>query len=329
MPETNYINPGSIRPAYDWKPSAGLAGMFLSRDRARYENMAGLQDAMMQDAATLSREDVLQGAPGRQATREALLRDLPVKSRGLEATTRGQELGTEFTEATQPGKIGTTNMGQRVQYNAAQMQELQQGLAIAESLANVQGPASVPQIAQLIKQSGMDPNHPVLQSILSGDPRQVGANARKVYQAINQHLQDYRSSMDKTGLEGEYSLERQRIANQGALASAKARTAAKSKSMEQLMNEAKTPVEAVTRAVTALADFEIEPRIKDKARKIIENNFEAYSTLVQKGQIQAIPGLPQIKPLTQPQFGDRGPGQRPGVQRWGRDAQGNPIRLGQ
>src|SRR3990167_6753019 len=310
MAETNYLNPGSIRPEYDWKPSAGLAGMFLSRDRSRYENMAGLQDAMMQDAATLSREDVLQGAPGRQATREALLRDLPVKSRGLEATTRGQELGTEFTEATQPGKIGTTNMGQRVQYNAAQMQELQQGLAIAESLANVQGPASVPQIAQLIKQSGMDPNHPVLQAILSGDPRQVGANARKAHKAINEHLQDYRSSMDKTGLEGEYSLERQRIANQGALAAAHARAAAKSKSMKQLMNEAKSASEAVTRAITALADTEVDPRVKDKALTILKNNWAVYEMLVQKNQIQELPGLPPIRRLQQPQFNQPG-GQQP------------------
>ena len=45
--------------------------------------------------------------------------------------------------------------------------------------------------------------------------------------------------------------------------------------------------------------------------------------LVQKNQIQELPGLPPIRRLQQPQFGNQP------VQRWGRDAQGNPIRLGQ
>ena len=40
MAETNYINPGSIRPEYGWKPQGALAGMLYGADRARYENMA-------------------------------------------------------------------------------------------------------------------------------------------------------------------------------------------------------------------------------------------------------------------------------------------------
>ena len=66
----DYLNPGTIRPEYGWKPKGALAGMWSMRDRNRYEDVASLQDLMMMIEAQKAQEEQTMGAPVRSAERQ-------------------------------------------------------------------------------------------------------------------------------------------------------------------------------------------------------------------------------------------------------------------
>jgi hypothetical protein len=309
--EIDYINPESVRPKYGWQPSSGLAGMFYSRDRDRYEEMARMQDTRMGAATQLTLEDLVQGAPARQATRDATVRDLPVQSRGLEATTRGQELNTEFTEATQPGKIGLAQGEQDLARG-------QQGIAKAVQVIAQEpaGPDWAARVGTKIRDSGLKPGDPsikILQGILdTGNPQEAQQRALQWLQLQSQTEPAYRQTMDSTRMRGEYDLKRQELANQGAVQAAQARTAAKNKSSVQILKEAsgKGATEQVHAAMLVINDPDVDPQIKQMATALYNAALPAYQREQQRGIQPQISGFPQTPGIQMPQYGQQ-PGAAP------------------
>ena len=293
-------------PQWDEKIPAGLAGLLYSQDRGRYEHRANLQDQTLGAQTQLNLEDLVKGAPARQATRDATVRDLPVKSRGLEATTRGQEQGVEFTEATQPGRIQQVQgeqelaMGQQSIAKAVQV--------IAQEPA---GPDWAARVGTKIRDSGLKPNDPsvrILQGILNtGNPQEAQKRAMQWLQLQSQTEPRYREAMDRTKMGGEYDLERQRIANQGAVQVAQARAAAKNRSSVQILREAsgKGAVEQVHAAMLVINDPDVDPQIKQMATQLYNAALPAYQREQQRGIPPQIPGFPQAPGIQMPQYGSQ------------------------
>ena len=290
MADVNYVNPTAIRPEYNWKPSGVLAGMLYAQDRQRYDQVADLQDQMMGHAAAKSREDLIQGAPVRQAERDATLRDLPMKSRELAATTEGKELGTEFTRATQPGRIGATNAQSEATVSNQNLLQMQNRMAVAEALSRIGGPAAVPQMAQILKQSGMNMQDPFIQSLLNvPDPSQVPARARAAREALSAA---YSQEMDKERMQ-QAGADR-RVERQGwwSVEVAKQRSASRTLNMIQRFEAAKTTEVMQALGEMILVDPEIDEGIKMRVRAAVEQARRSEAAKRAGGQVQ-IPGLPQ------------------------------------
>jgi hypothetical protein len=297
----DYINPTAVRPQYAWQPSSGLAGMAYSQDRRRYDDVSSLQDLMMSNQAQLSLEDVVQGAPVRQAERTAKLKDLPATSRQLEANTRKAELGIEFEEAMQPGKI---RLGQGEQGLA----QGQQGIArVIQAIAQApEGPDYIARVGAAAREAGVPANHPVLQDILNvSSPKEAQAKARAFLQQQSNVDQPYRTTMDKTRMEGNYSLRRQELANEGAVNAASIRAQAKNKSAVDMLRQAKDPIQSVTAAMAVINDPEIDPQIRQQAVQIYNASLPAYQRMLQRGIPPQIPNFPQTPNVQMPQYGEQ------------------------
>lgn len=303
MADINYLNPTAVRPDNNWQPPEGLAGVLYSQDRARYDSLAGLQDIMARIEAAKAQEDFTKGMPVRQAERDAKLRDLPTTSRGLEATTRGQELNTGYQEAMQPGKIGL-GMGEQG------LAQGQQNIAkVIQAIAQVPpGPDYSARLSEVIARSGatkeMLQKDPSLQHILNTtDPKEAATRANAFLQQQSTVDPAYRMTMDKTRMSGDYDLERQRIANQGAVQAAQIRSSAKNKSAVDMLKQAKDPVQAITAAMAVINDPDIDPQIRQSAVQIYNANLPAYQRMMQRNVQPQIPGFPQMPGVQMPGYG--------------------------
>ena len=301
------------QPPYNWQPSSGLAGMAYSEDRRRYEDVGSLQDLMLQNQTQLSLEDLIQGAPVRTAERTAKLKDLPAQSRTLEASTRKAELGTQFEEAMQPGKI-KLGMGEQG------LAQGQQGIArVIQAIAQApEGPDYIARIGAAAREAGVPANHPVLQDILNvNSPKEAQAKARAFLQQQSNIDQPYRTTMDKTIVGGEYDLERQRIANQGALASARASQTKQPKTPEQVFNEETNPEHKYAAAVALVNDPSQSVELRQRAGKFMSEMQALIERLSQRGIQPSIPDFPQPAPVAMPNPQGMGAGQpRPQPQQY-------------
>jgi hypothetical protein len=310
MADVDYINPTSIRPPYKWQPSSGLAGMFYSRDRDRYEEVARMQDERMRHQTQLSLEDLVQGAPVRAAERTAKIADAPVRSRGLEAITRGQELGTEFTEATQPGKIDLT-LGEQ------SLAKGQQGIARAVQVIAQEpaGPDWAARVGTKIKASGLKPNDPsiqILQGILdTGNPQEAQKRALQWLQLQSQTEPRYREAMDTQRERSRSAAEVANIQGGWAVKAAGARAAAKTKNYMQSLIAENDPTKKMALAVQIVADSNADPILKEVANTLIQQLQGLVQSRAQQGAQPNIPGFPQPRPVPLPQPGLPQPGGTP------------------
>ncbi len=308
MADVNYVNPGSIRPEYDYKPSGILGGMMFAQDRSRYDQMAGLQDLMMQNQAAKSQEDLIQGAPVRQAERTAALADLPMKSRGLAATTEGQELGTAFTRATQPGAIDLTNQGNRAKAGDQRLQVMEQGIAVAKALSELGplGPDAIPRLAQM----GLPMDNPIVQQILNTpDPRQIGPRAQQALRALSEARASYRTTMDQESAQQAGALVRGERAGFWAVEVAKQRSAARIQGLLQQFQTAKTTEQMQFIGEMIMQDPEIDEGIKARVRAGVEQARRSEAAKRAQGAI-TLPGFPApggAIPNFQQQLSPQGP----------------------
>jgi hypothetical protein len=280
--------------------------MFYSRDRDRYEDVSRMQDERMRHQTQLSLEDLVQGAPVREAKRTAELSDLPTESRRKTAEARKTELGTELTEATQPGQIGLAQGEQELARG-------QQGIAKAVQVIAQEpaGPDWAARVGTKIRDSGLKPGDPsikILQGILdTGNPQEAQQRALQWLQLQSQTEPAYRQTMDSTRMRGEYDLKRQGLANQGAVQAAQARTAAKNKSSVQILKEAsgKGATEQVHAAMLVINDPDVDPQIKQMATALYNAALPAYQREQQRGIQPQIPGFPQTPGIQMPQYGSQ------------------------
>jgi hypothetical protein len=107
-------------------------------------------------------------------------------------------------------------------------------------------------------------------------------------------------------MRGEYDLERQRIANQGAVQTAQARSAAKVRTALDALNQAKTATQAVTAAHRIINDSEMPEEIRQMAIKVYEANMAGYQREQQRGAMPQFQGSPfNIPPVQTPQYGSQ------------------------
>lgn len=255
------------RPQYGWQPQGGLGGMLYARDRSRYENMAGLEDVLT------------------QARTGAEMERMPFETDIKRQEARTMGLANQFTEATQPGKIGATNAQSQTSIGAEQLEQMHQALTVLDTLSQV-GPSPVApqQMGQIVQSIPGAAQNPVVREALSRirDPKQIPQAAM----ALRNYLQQYRQAMDTTRLQGEYGLKRQGLANEGAIRAAQVNAKGKVKSVIEEIQEAKGPVEIVTKAAALYELPGVAPELKEWAGRLIEKNWEAYQIELRKSQIQ-------------------------------------------
>lgn len=292
----DYINIDAIAPKQEQMANRGLAGLWQMRDRARYEQLAPMQDEQYRAATELALEDLTQGRPVRQATRDATVRDLPVKSRQLEAQTRGQELGTMFEEAMHPGKV-KLGLGQQ------QLDRGQQGIAgVVQMIAQTPGgPDYVARIGQAIRASGVDPRHPVLQQILQSQTPEEAS--QKAYMFIKQ--QDftnpaYRQATDLQYMQDSGAGYRARLAADATRDSARTAAGAKIDTPLDILRKPGNVKEKVPAAIVILNDDRASPQDRLLAQRYLKQNWQAYVIETNKNMYATIPGFDQVPEMTNP-----------------------------
>ena len=288
MPQTNYVNPETIRPKYD-ELAPGLAGMYGYQDRKRYEDAASLQDMMMQDAARLSREDVTLGGPARAAGRQGLISEAGLKGASLEeALMKNQRM-----QALLPGEIGVEKGKQSLQRTDQRMQEMQQGLSIAQAVAQVgaqPGPDLPARLQSLVKSMGVDPQHPVLREILNTtNPAEIGQRAQAVYQVLNQASSQFREKMAEGELRNKGTANVANISGYWSVEAAKQRASARAQNLMMQFQSAKTTEQMQFVGQMILMDEEIPEAVKNMVKAGVEQARRSEAEKRAQGQVQ-IPG---------------------------------------
>jgi len=306
----DYLNPQALRPQattgpFAVSPNPGLQGMYNVRDRARYEDLARLQDILMKLKTDTAQEEYTQGMPVRQAERTAKIADLPMKSRDLAATTGMNEDKRTLSGAMLPGQIDIGKGQQDLDKGQQQIARVIQVIAQTPP-----GPDYAARLGQVIQGAGYNQQNmpPALRQILSvSNPKEAQQRAQAFIQQQSATNPAYRQAMDVVGAQGQTARDVAEINRKSAKEAALARAAAKNKSAMQLLKESPNPLTAVTRAGMIYADFESDAQTKEYARRVIMQNWEAYVAQVQKGAMAPIPGFPQVKPLRNPYEGRPGP----------------------
>ena len=325
----DYNNPASIRPQTGPMTNQGLAGIYDIRDRARYEDQARLQDLIMRNEAGKSTEEYQEGYGVRQAERQGKIAQAPLDTTIKQNQADKSGLENIFTRGTQPGKMGVENQSNRVLQGAGQMEELQQGLAIAGALAKVTpGPLAGQQIQQMMQQSGISPNHPVLRQILSGnDMSRIPQQAQQVYQQINEHLQPYRTTMDKEKMSGDTSRDVARI---NAAASDRRAAAANADKVKTAWTEFQIEgkgAEKLNHGLMLVEDPNVSKEKKDYVKAVLRKLQVREDERVAGQRVQQLPGFPQMTPMPDVTQEAGAPQPGGGAQRWGRDKDGKPVRI--
>lgn len=245
MATNDYLNPTSIRPEYGFKPEGFLGGMHYARDRARYEDVASLQDYMMKNSAAKSGmelQDYSADAPVREAKRLA-----DIASAKATASTIGGIKQNELTKGGLDNELSAKTMSSKIAEAAAkasmegdksQMSQLATGAAIGRALASAagNGPGALAGVLQQLQQSKADPR--IIQWFSnSRSPQELAKKAQMITDAFMQANEHYRSAMDVAATNARSHEKVAGINAASAMAVAKERSAAKVKSTDQLLQE--------------------------------------------------------------------------------------------
>lgn len=295
MAEVNYINPGALLGDSGWKPQGFLGGVMYGQNRDMGKQMFDLQKLIsvisaQKQGAELA--DYQAAAPFRQADRQFKMDKFPHELAQIQGTNTKQNLENLFTSATQPSKINTTLAENSGKISDVQMRQLEQSIGLTQMIATLTapdkvGPHTIPMISQMVQQSGMDSNHPVLRALLNNpDPRAINKNATQLFQVLNETNEKFRLERMKGQMDYKRAMDVQGLANQGSLATANARAQAKNKSAKQILMEAaaKGPMQAWTEAQAILSDAEIDPALRAKAQELKNRVEPAVQEILRKGQ---------------------------------------------
>lgn len=264
MPINNYFNPNS------YKPDSG--GLMMTNaydyqvDRQRFQEMADLQKMMAMAELAKQREELEQGLPVRQAQRGSQISGYNLENQinqrmdpstmagGKMGLAQSQQAAGQTALQTMPGNIAQTNAQNRAKTLEDEARQLE---ILAEG-----GPLEVAEYYQRFRQGA-----PAWVGLPEVYDASVPQKLRMIQNAITQNPQ-HRRAEGIENIKGAWDVEKQRVANEGSLASARERQSAKQKSFEQLLNEALLSKndEATLRAASIiLSDPDSDPGLRNKA----------------------------------------------------------------
>lgn len=285
------------RPDFSFNP--GLQGLYALRDRGRYDRMMSLEEQMKQAQTGKEVEDFQEGRAARQAQRAAIVRDLPVKSRELEATTLSKELTAAEQEALHEGKI-ELGLGEQ------DLNRGQQNIArVIQAIANApDGPDYISRIGTAMKQAGVNPKtSPILGHILGAPtPREASARAHAYLQQQSFTNPAYRQAMDVTDLKGRYDLEGRHISGQYSVDAARANAKSPVDPMDQLL-KTNDPVQKYMLAGHLARDPHADPKVRALAQeleRVYGPMVKAITEARQQNQFQGSPIAPRPVPIPPP-----------------------------
>ena len=325
----NYFNPTSVRPDNGWKPEGFLGGMYHSRDRQRYEDVAAVQDYMQRNDAVKSAStltDYFKDAPVREAERGSKIATANATrdTIGLQkhADLRKTNLENDLAEGTLKSKISQSISEAAIKGGVAVKDQMEQMGAMAAQLARAAkgGPDSLARVMQHLQASGANPQTLKFFGNMS-DPKQIQA----VSQAINEGLLDasekYQQHM--RGIE-EQRKSMEKIAGIQAQAQrdvADIRQKAKQKDIDQMFQEVLKL--APDKRIQFYSDVINNPDATvEQQQRAVRARAEAVKAIELNAKSDS-PGIPGLPADQRRQF-DQGPGSGR-VQEWTRDAQGRPV----
>ena len=319
MATDDYLNPTSIRPEYGFKPEGFLGGMHYARDRARYEDVASLQDYMMRNSAQKSGmelQDYTANAPVRDAERLANIE----KAKATSATIGGIKQN-ELTKGNLENELSAKTMAAAIaeKITAAKGKERDEGMASLAAGAAIgralgaaagNGPLALDAVLKQLEQSKADPR--IVQWFRnSRDIPDLMKKAGMITDAFMQANEHYRSTMDANKATNE-SRERAARTSAGAtIEAARIRQKDKVKSIDQMLQEAAkwAPDRRKSFYEQVLIDSDATPQQQDKARTGIEEAVKALNFNAPKDAPPILgPDGRVLMPGDQPRRYGEGPG---------------------
>ena len=234
MPINNYFNPNS------YKPDSG--GLMMTNaydyqvDRQRFQEMSELQKMMAMAELAKQREELEQGLPVRQAQRGAQTSGFNLEqqmnqfmnpqtmAQGKMGLAQSQQAAGQTALETMPGNIAQTNASNR-------SKTLEDEARTLEVLAS-QGPLAVNEYYQRFRQGA-----PAWVGLPEVYDASVPGRLKQIQNAITQNPA-HRRDIDKENVKGEWDLKKQRLANEGALATARTRQTQKTMDYDQALKKA-------------------------------------------------------------------------------------------
>lgn len=331
MPDVNYTNPTSIRPDYDWKPQGFLAGMHYSADRQRYEDTASLQDYMMKNSAIKSGaelSDYFADAPVRESKRAS-----EIASNNATASTIGRIKENEATkgtlenmlaDGTLKSKIATAAAEAAIKGGEASAKEFERAAVFAKAIAQSAGPGDMGFVLGQLKAHGASPE--MLQFFSQAkDVKQLRQmttamtdglmEADSKYQAHIRGAQIHAASNEKIQAAHDARIERVEAE----------RIKAKQKTYDDIIAQNTGPVEGQMANMWRImnSDDATPKQIGEAAAK----HAQLKKLLENRKNYQPDQVLPNMPAQPKPNLSPDNSNQPSAVQRWTRDANGNPVRV--
>ena len=305
MPNVNYVNPTSIRPEYNYKPSGFLAGMHYSQDRRRYNDVSSLQDAMMANEATKSDnelKDYALDAPVRESKRESDLATNLANRDTIGGIKRNEmvkgNLENDLASGVLKSKISKSVSEAAIKGGEASTKQFELAGEISSILSKAAsgGPESLARVMETLRAKGADPK--MLQFFGNiRDPKQLKAVATAINEGLLDASEKYQSHM--RGIEEQRKSAEKIAARHDATQKeiAEIKQKAKLKDIDQMLQDVLylTPDKQIGFYDQVLSDPDATLAQKQKAIIAKEAAIKALNLRAPKDD-PIIPGLPPSTP---------------------------------
>jgi hypothetical protein len=245
----NYMNPGSMKPDYDWKPDNFLAGMQWSQDSMNYD-YALKQQSILQNLALarqqMENQDYAQAAPFRQSQRDMTMAQnnarIPIQPNLAASERATADVNTEFARPRAQISLDKEKT-ERMMGAKAWM---------GEYLAALLDPNSkLPPAEIAMKWKGE--GYPMLKRILGEDVPEFENASPAQLQAIAQMTRNpakHQQTMQVETLKGDKDIERAHVTGQYGVQEAGIRAAASARERHTAAAEAAARLQQYIEAAT-------------------------------------------------------------------------------
>lgn len=279
MSTTNYFNPDNYKPQVgSYQPQGFLAGMDYADDRMRWVEMANLQKALTQLEKNKVQEEFDLGFDKRQAQRGSETSGFNLSNLINQTALNTPNYGPTMVQ----GKMGEANSsfakGEVDRQTINSSVQLKNSSNIADAAKNIL--THIDRMAPIFGQGGMEGNlayqqfrNQLPEEVRGIMPPMWGPQAAERLKLIRNQLvntveQQQRKEFDTHATDN--NIREIEARKKGELEVANVRAAAKNRSMEQMLTEAKTDEQALRIAEAIMQEPDATPRLKERARVIAD-----------------------------------------------------------